>query len=106
LGSSAPATAGATAGQYEGSLASSLQTLIQQLGSGGTAATPATANLTASFNKLEQSVSGTSAASGRSADSSTASNQSLTTFLNNLLLNVQSGGHALSALGGNVNAKV
>jgi hypothetical protein len=62
--------------------------------------------LSASFNNLVQSVDGTSAASAGSGGSSTASSQTLTNFLNNLLLNVQSGGHALSALGGNVNAKV
>src|ERR1700690_4481591 len=47
-------------GQYAGGLESSLQTLIQQLGSSGTA-TPATAQLTTSFNNLVQGLSAGSA---------------------------------------------
>jgi hypothetical protein len=49
-----------------------------------------------------QSVNGASTSS-----SAASSNQSLTSFLNNLLQTVQSnGGHSIGALGGNVNAKV
>jgi hypothetical protein len=66
--------------------------------------------LSASFNNLLQSVNGASTASGAGSGGSgttSSSNQSLTTFLNNLLQTVQSnGGHAISTLGGNVNAKV
>ena len=61
------------AGQYQGSLVSSLQTLIQQLGTNGTASA-STANLSASFNSLVQGTS------GASASGSTASNASLQSF--------------------------
>jgi hypothetical protein len=94
-------------------LASSLQTLIQQLGSGGSTSTTA-ANLSSSFDKLVQGAGSSSAlasAAGTSSGSSTASNQSsnagLTNFLNNLLQTVQSnGGHSLSSVGATVDAKV
>lgn len=90
----------AQAGSYEGSLASSLQTLIQQLGSTGTASA-ATSNLSASFNSLVAGLGGT-ATSGASA-----TNSSLQNFLSSLLQNVQTGAaHALSSVGANVNASV
>jgi hypothetical protein len=66
--------------------------------------------LSASFNNLLQSVNGTSTSSStgsRGSGTASSSNQSLTSFLNNLLQTVQSnGGHAIGTLGGNVNAKV
>jgi hypothetical protein len=53
---------------------------------------------------LTSATTATPATSGAGTTDSTAANAP--NFLNKLLLNVQSGGHGLSALGGNVNAKV
>ncbi|MEA3110007.1 MAG: hypothetical protein QOI88_4612 [Gammaproteobacteria bacterium] len=106
VGTGAAVGAGATSGtvRYDGSLVSSLQTLIHQVDSNGPA-TAATSNLSTSFNKLIQSGSG--GAGVADAGSGTASQASLQNFLSNLLQNVQSSGvHSISAIGGNVNAKV
>lgn len=86
-------------GQYAGGLESSLQTLIQQLGSNGTA-TPATAKLTTSFNHLVQGLSASTATSGAGASTAELKN-----FLSNFMQNLQHNGLQTPGLvGGNVNA--
>jgi hypothetical protein len=84
--------------QYQGGIASSLQTLIQQVSAGGTQ-TPATANLTATFNQLAQDL--------RDGSATTASSAPLQNFLNGFLQNLQNSGHvAPNLVGANVNAQV
>ena len=90
-------------GHYEGRLVSSLQTLIQQVGSTGTAGATAS-NLSASFNSL---IEGAGAGAQASSGAAAAPNASLQGFLASLLQAVRSGGgHALDTMGTNVNANV
>lgn len=105
---------GSSASQYQGSLVSSLQTLIQQL-SGGAPSSPATANLSSSFNSLVQGLSANTAVAGTgsaaktatSSSGTTASTAQLTNFLNGLLQKIQgNGSQAPSLLGSHVNANV
>ena len=106
-GTAAPA---AGVGQYQGSLASSLQTLIQQVGSNGSA-TPAIAKLESSFNTLAQGLSGNASSTASTAvaggtASTPSSTASLQNFLNNLLQNLQTSGLQTPNLSGSsVNAK-
>jgi hypothetical protein len=105
-----PGSAANGIGQYAGSLESSLQTLIQQLGSTGTA-TPATAKLTTSFNNLVRDLTAASTASpvgspaGPAATGAGASTAELKNFLSNFVQNLQHNGVQTPGLvGGNVNA--
>jgi hypothetical protein len=108
VASVAASTATPASGQYQGSLVSSLQTLIQQLGSNGTA-TAATSTLSATFQNLIQGSNGGAAtAPGASnAASNPSSSAALQNFLNGLLQNLQGNGvHALNGVGNNINAEV
>jgi hypothetical protein len=81
-------------GTYQPGMAASLQNLIQQISAGG-APTPATAELTASFNQLTQDL-GTN---GKGA--------SLQNLLNGFLQKVQGTGNVSPMLvGANINARV
>jgi len=109
----APAAAGGTAlatpASYTGTLTGSLQTLIQQIGAGGTA-NAATQNLSSAFQQLSNASSGVasaSAATPANSASSQSSNEGLQNFLNNFLASLQgSAAPALNALGNHVNANV
>ncbi len=101
---SVAATPTSSNGPYQPGLVSSLQSLIQQVSAGGTS-TPATANLTASFNQLKRDLG--AEGGGAAGSAAAAPSASLQNLLSGFLQHLQGAGHVEPTLvGGNVNAQV
>jgi hypothetical protein len=104
-GTTAAAGATAAAGTTGAAATSGIASIATTRSSG--TSTPATANLSASFNSLMQGVNGNPATTGSSTASTQTSNAALQNFLSNLLQSAQSGGaHSLNSVGANVNTNV